>query len=35
VPKIYAQFYAQRASLAPIYTQSGFPNPLKPRSGWV
>jgi len=24
VPKIYAQFYAQRASLAPIYTQSGF-----------
>jgi len=35
MPKIYAQNYAQRTPLAPIYTQSRFRNPLKPRSGWL
>ena len=35
MPKIYAQFYAQRAPFSPIYTQSHFSILLIPHTGWV
>jgi hypothetical protein len=35
MPKFYAQFYAQRAFLTPIYPYFCVRKLLKPRSGWL